>query len=126
MTNDRYGTLTTKEGHYVYDRLDERPIGDPCDLKFEAELRAERMNSRDRGQESILEAIRLERLRQDEIWGPEQDHDSGTWLAILTEEVGEVSKSLLSMKDPAKLTEKELVEVAAVSVAWLEAIDRNR
>lgn len=126
MTNDRYSTVATAEGHYVYDNLDERPIGEPCTLKFEASLMATRMNRRDKGQESIIEAIRMERLKQDERWGPEQDHDSGTWLAILTEEVGEVANSLLSMKDPTKLTEAELVQVAAVTLAWLEAIDRNR
>lgn len=126
MTNDRYTTLSTGEGHYVYDKLDERPIGEAHDLKFEAELLADRMNNRDRGQESVIQAVRMERLSQDERWGPEQDHDSGTWLAILMEEVGEVANSLLSMKDPTKATEAELTQVAAVAVAWLEAIDRNR
>lgn len=43
-----------------------------------------------------------------------------TWRHILLEEVFEA----LSESDPAKLRE-ELVQVAAVTVQWLEAIDRR-
>ena len=40
------------------------------------------------------------------------------WNAILIEEVGEVSKALLTGGD----LEAELVQVAAVAVAWLESL----
>lgn len=44
----------------------------------------------------------------------------GTWLDILLEEVGEA----LAEDEPEKLRE-ELLQVAAVAVAWVEAIDRR-
>ena len=86
-----------------------------------------------------------ERIRQDELWG-EQNHLDGTgsplwksqaefakrynrrrvangritWLHILEEEFYEA----MAETDPAKLRE-ELVQVAAVAVNWIEAIDRR-
>lgn len=45
---------------------------------------------------------------------------AGTWRDILEEEVAEA----LAESDPALLRE-ELVQVAAVAVAWIEAIDRR-
>lgn len=92
-----------------------------------------------------LAGVALERARQDAKWG-EQNHVDGTglpsdreaadkarqfcddafkaglgaWRLILEEEYREA----LAETDPAKLR-KELLEVAAVSVAWAEAIDRR-
>lgn len=89
--------------------------------------------------------ILAERRRQDDKWG-EQNHPNGTggtqqiqdaafareytdhlfgqgngtWQAILNEEVTEA----YAESDPAKLRE-ELIQVAAVAVAWVEAIDRR-
>ena len=68
----------------------------------------------------ILQKIREERIRQDEKWGV-QDHDDFIWNAILVEEVGEVSKALLIGGD----LESELVQVAAVTIAWLESLYNN-
>jgi NTP pyrophosphatase (non-canonical NTP hydrolase) len=44
----------------------------------------------------ILAEIREERRRQDAKWG-EQNHSPIEWCAILTEEVGEVSKEALEL-----------------------------
>lgn len=90
--------------------------------------------------------IAYERMRQDAKWG-EQNHPDGTdggaffaerrdyrrkvcqayaaegtvtWRHILDEEVHEA----YAETDTAKLRQ-ELVEVAAVAVAWIEAIDRR-
>jgi hypothetical protein len=89
--------------------------------------------------------VRREREAQDAKWG-EQNHPDGTgtygdtdtanyfrhkcqrlaekgetsWRYILLEEVMEA----LEQKDPAKLR-AELVQVAAVAIAWVEAIDRR-
>lgn len=46
--------------------------------------------------------------------------DDGIKLAVLTEEVGEVARAYLE-HDPAQLR-AELIQVAAVAVAWLEAL----
>lgn len=95
---------------------------------------------------SVLNEIAAERLRQDEKWG-EQNHPNGTgptisrlndvdrarkncdyarqsgtatWRHILTEEVAEAYVE----SDRAKLR-AELIQVAAVAVAWVESIDRS-
>ncbi len=81
--------------------------------------------------QKILEEIAKERKRQDEKWG-EQNHSPIEWIAILTEEVGEISKEALEFhfkhKKPKKSLanyRKELIQTAAVTVAMLESLDRN-
>ncbi|WP_330349613.1 hypothetical protein [Streptomyces sp. NBC_00582] len=94
----------------------------------------------------ILGEVAAERGRQDEKWG-EQNHPDGTgqypetidadvakmacqsaaeggyldWLHILREEVAEA----FAESAPDRLR-KELVQVAAVATAWIEAIDRRQ
>lgn len=76
---------------------------------------------------AVLENVGMERQRQDNKWG-QQDHEVGIWLAILGEEFGEVAKEIAESQarslDVAHLRE-ELVQTAAVAVAWVEAIDRG-
>lgn len=95
----------------------------------------------------VLDEVAAERARQDVKWG-EQSHPDGTgvfpradrraadearrecqmlaaggfctWRAILAEEVAEA----FAETDPAKLR-AELVQVAAVAVQWVQAIDRR-
>lgn len=92
----------------------------------------------------VLSQVLAERIRQDEKWG-EQNHRDGTsvaneswadtarancqqaadegvtsWAGILYEEFTEA----MAEEDPAALR-AELVQVAAVAVAWIEAIDRR-
>lgn len=101
---------------------------------------------RDPGVYRVLDEVALERARQDEKWG-EQNHPDGTgrdpwrktlsdvfrercdrlhqegkgtWEHILLEEVYEA----LAEHDPGALR-KELLQVAAVCVVWMEAIDRR-
>ncbi len=72
--------------------------------------------------ERVFNAIREERQRQNEKWG-DQDHNDFVWLAILTEEVGELSEAILhdEFGGHAKGTApKELLHIAAVAVQWLE------
>lgn len=96
-------------------------------------------------QRPVLAEVDAERRRQDEKWG-EQNHEdgvgyrylrrkaaiarrecdagfaagSGSWRLILREEYAEA----LACTDPADLR-AELIQVAAVAVAWIEAIDRR-
>ena len=70
----------------------------------------------------ILLNIREERERQIDKWGDQNHKPDLTWLAILSEEVGEVAKGLLEEDSPLHIRE-ELVQVAAVAAAWIEAID---
>ena len=93
----------------------------------------------------VVEGVFDERLRQNDRWG-EQNHPDGTstemwspnaelwkfrcdkaaregavtWKHILLEEVYEA----LAEEDSTKLRE-ELIQVAAVAAAWVEAIDRR-
>lgn len=69
-----------------------------------------------------LRDVLNERNKQDAKWG-EQNHTPMKWLAILTEEVGEVAKAILEGNHGEY--RKELVQVAAVAVASIESLDRN-
>lgn len=93
----------------------------------------------------VLREVAVERRDQDECWGEQNypdgtggsarrkdarlakeaenrafAHGEGTWRHILTEEVAEA----FAEGNPTTLRE-ELIQVAAVAVAWVEAIDRR-
>ena len=83
---------------------------------------------------SVLADVIAERTRQDVQWG-QQDHEAARWLMILGEEYGEACEAGCRVTFPSdpRCTAKavadlraELVQVAAVAVAMIEAIDRNR
>lgn len=65
----------------------------------------------------IIEAVVLERYRQDKMHPSNELHD---YLPILIEEVGEIGKALQN-RDEDNLKE-ELVQLAALCFRWLEAI----
>jgi hypothetical protein len=74
--------------------------------------------------EEVLQLVAGERLSQDAKWG----RKPGGWsdvpllkLAVLSEEHGEVARALLE-KSPRDHLKKELIQVAAVAVAWVEQI----
>ena len=71
-------------------------------------------------QEKVLAEVKAERDKQDSKWGV-QRHGPDGWLAILTEEVGEVAKSVL--EGNGLHYRKELIQVAAVAVAAIECFD---
>ena len=80
---------------------------------------------------NIYAEIKQERQNQINKWGI-QNHKPIEWLAILMEEVGEVSREALenhftSFYPPNTLNDhrKELIQVAAVCVAMIESLDRN-
>lgn len=76
--------------------------------------------------------ITEERENQVKKWGL-QNHSLIEWCAILSEEVGEVSREALEYHfkqfypDTGQLQryEKELIQVAAVALAMLESLHRN-
>jgi hypothetical protein len=47
----------------------------------------------------VMNDVHLERVRQEEMWGP-QKHDPFVWLAILLEEAGEVARAALHDRFP--------------------------
>ncbi len=66
-----------------------------------------------------------EMKRQDKKWGSQRQHHSFTWLAILTEEVGELAEASLKNEFDNDVGEgnirEELIHVMAVGMQWLEA-----
>lgn len=76
-----------------------------------------------------LEAVRDERERQDAKWG-EQNHTPVEWLSVLVEEVGEAAQRANEIHwhdnpDSRREYHDEMVQVAAVAVAALEAFGRG-
>ena len=77
--------------------------------------------------------VRAERARQDELWGADRDLHPAIWHLILSEEAGEVASATQELLDaqPGARTHQlrhlrtELTHVAAVAIAWIEAIDRD-
>lgn len=80
--------------------------------------------------DSVIAAVRAERDRQRSLWDRPHEWGHGDCssadvpdpikFAVLAEETGEVARALLE-QNPDQL-KTELVQVAAVAVAWLEAI----
>jgi hypothetical protein len=80
--------------------------------------------------DAIFIAIEKERMRQRDLWGRVHDWGEGDCsspdvepivkASVLSEECGEVAGAVLD-KDDALLKD-ELVQVAAVAVAWLESL----
>jgi len=73
---------------------------------------------------SVLEEIRAEREYQDSQWGIEFD-DKNTlndWLAYITMYAGQAAR----MDTPPIDQRKNMLKVAALAVAALEAFDRNQ
>lgn len=81
----------------------------------------------------IFAAIKAERTRQDRKWGPvtTRQHGLDRWMTILGEEYGEACRCVLEANpleeqlpgDWILKLRKELIQVAAVSVAMLEILD---
>ena len=87
--------------------------------------------------QAVIEGYILsERTRQDSKWG-QQNHDDLYWLSILTEEVGEAAKAINDHTHDNLDTfhgishigfndvHAEVVQCAAVCVAWLEEMERR-
>lgn len=80
----------------------------------------------------VLEEVEIERVRQDSKWGKQNCHDF-EWVSILGEEFGEAAReaneaNFVSGKNRGNFAKlrAELIQVAAVAVAWVEAIDRRQ
>ena len=80
---------------------------------------------------AIYAAIDAERIRQRDKWanphpwgrGDASSHevDETTKVAVLAEECGEVARAVLDIRHDD--LRRELIQVAAVAVAWLEAFE---
>ena len=74
--------------------------------------------------ESTLEDVRIERLRQLQKYPQPEVQSDGVWLALIGEEFGEVARALLERRgEGLGQARKELIQLAAGAVAWVEALD---
>jgi hypothetical protein len=69
----------------------------------------------------------LERIAQEIKWG-HQEHHGERWLAILAEEFGEAARGVVETSTEATNAElanlrQELIQIAAVSWAWVQDWD---
>jgi NTP pyrophosphatase (non-canonical NTP hydrolase) len=79
-------------------------------------------------QQTAIEHVVGERVRQQEKWG-EQNHSMFIWLTILGEEVGELSECVLHERFGGPERDnlfKEAVQVAAVSFQIVEYLLRKQ
>src|SRR2546428_12586649 len=70
----------------------------------------------------ILLHLVVERQRQYRKWG-RQKHSNETWQTIALEEFGEIAKAMLENK--TKRPSEEIIQTAAVLIAWAEDIDER-
>ena len=70
----------------------------------------------------ILETVLAERERQYKLWGDQSHHSDAWWNVIATEEVGEAAKEIYENGDNLY---HEVIQCAAVYMAWAEALRRN-
>ena len=82
----------------------------------------------------VINEVLAERKRQDSFWG-EQNHNPVKYLLILNEEVGEANKAICDHIDFSndsifekglKEYRNELIQVAAVAIAMVECLDRDK
>lgn len=71
----------------------------------------------------ILIEVFKERDRQDKKWGDQRNLSDMRWLGIVTEEIGETAEEVLS--DSPEKMRKEVIEVCASALVWLECMDRG-
>lgn len=83
-------------------------------------------------QTKVIEAVLLERKRQDAIWG-EQNHPPHYWTGILGEEYGELCEAINetvfdngSDRGGYENMRAEAIHVAAVAIGFLECLERNK
>ena len=73
--------------------------------------------------DKVFDLIGAEREAQDVKWGDQSGHTLERWVTILFEEAGEAAKAVL--EEDVEGLRLELVQVAAVAVAVLEALEPN-
>ncbi|OXX58245.1 MULTISPECIES: hypothetical protein [unclassified Vibrio] len=91
----------------------------------------------------VIPAVVAEMAFQDFRWGADRQLHNNVWDTILGEEVGEVSEAAIlfvnaklgqikgnvskhTLEVNTKELRSELVQVAAVAMQWIEALDRSK
>jgi NTP pyrophosphatase (non-canonical NTP hydrolase) len=78
----------------------------------------------------MLQRVRDERQRQIAKFGDQRQNDNMEWTAILAEEMGEAAKAALDSRPGTRTgyatedeLQNELIQTAAVAIAWAEALE---
>ena len=74
-------------------------------------------------QDRVWNDVLGERKRQDSMYGDQIYNKNETWNLIGVEEVGEVAKAIYDNDETSHIY-AEIIQVAAVYVAWAESIQR--
>lgn len=106
---------------------------DACEAGVEA-LRAQQERENPKPLTLAIRSVQAERKRQDEKWGDQNGNHPFEWVSILGEEYGElceaVNETFFKNGDKPERggidkMRKEAVQVAAVAVALIEALDKS-
>lgn len=76
----------------------------------------------------LPDIVDKEMQQQDKKWGADRHQEPLTWLAILTEEIGEIAQAILHDQhggNHAGTLEIELVQAIAVGLQWLKDIGHD-
>ena len=79
-------------------------------------------------QQAVINDVVKERQRQDDKWGEDRDQDNLLGSVILTEEVGEAAEQSIAVHlgDVSEIgLYEEVIQVAAVAIAWAENLHRR-
>ena len=81
------------------------------------------MNDIEIARAQVLEHVLAERERQDLMWGDQKNNSDETWAVIALEELGEVARNVYEVTLGNAYI--EIVQVAAVCIAWAESLRRR-
>jgi hypothetical protein len=70
----------------------------------------------------IYDEIKAERAKQKNMWRMDSFHSHTDWSGIITHELGQA----VFIADEERTFREQMVKIAAVAVAAIEAVDRRR
>lgn len=75
----------------------------------------------------VIDSIIQERFRQIDLYGHQEEKTNGDWLAVFTEELGEIAQAMQQGSPATKETDaddlyEELIQGAAVLTKWAEVV----
>ncbi|MFR9710764.1 MazG-like family protein [Paenibacillus sp. MB22_1] len=144
---DREVILFAEQRKYMYGRMmgiisklwhEKDPVGaftvGPCYAQVEAYGNYFDLVDKLAHLSSAIQDVLTERARQDAKWG-QQDHEPMAWMGILGEEFGELCEAVnetyfnngpeARAKGGYENMRTEAVQVAAVAISFIEALDRR-
>lgn len=125
-----------QKASYLLSRMAEGEYAEPADIKSLLDriwveflsLRTQVHDKKDPSTStlSVLAEVTTERRYQEELYGEKKDdlNSPSTWVAIITRLLGAACSPTANSQDPVRFR-TEMIKVAAVAVAAVEASDRR-